>query len=195
MYIDETWDEVLSLPECEVTTVFLLKRHTLARLIKPLDIPHDGRPVVYRNSVKQSARRHMWYFVIEDCANNLMDLSKKHVGKPRDLKAKLQAALHITNTEGSEFTTEENGVGQIMLGLAFVNIVLLISTFVQIRKEYKHNDEWDTALIFLFSALLIESFHHLMTLIHLWYYASNGVGVPALTVLGDISEVSQTTMT
>ena len=53
----------------------------------------------------------MWYFVIEDCQNNLFELSKNHVGKPRDMRAKFQAAIHITNTGGSEFTTEENGVG------------------------------------------------------------------------------------
>jgi Rhodopsin-like GPCR transmembrane domain len=43
----------------------------------------------------------------------------------------------------------------------------------------------------LFVAIIIESAHHVFTLLHLWYYAYDGLGIKAFTVIGDIFEVKK----
>ena len=60
---------------------------------------------------------------------------------------------------------------------------------MKIKREYNTHDTWDKSLLFLFSAMAIEALHLICSLVHTLSYANDGVGLPVLSVIGDILEV------
>lgn len=69
----------------------------------------------------------MWYFVLEDCNQEFLN----SVGT-KNFKTRLQVDFHITNTDRSEFTTEDNGIGTLLGFLSIVNFLLLVLTLREI---------------------------------------------------------------
>lgn len=129
-------------------------------------------------------RQHMWFFALEDCNRKFYEAFPKKASK-----ARLLVDFHITNTNESEFTSEDDGIGVILAVLCGFNFLFLIITFMKIKREYNTHDTWDKSLLFLFSAMAIEAFHLIFSLGHTLSYANDGIGLPALSVIGDILEV------
>ena len=67
----------------------------------------------------------------------------------------------------------------------------MVRTIIILQKEYKENEELDSALFFLLIAMIVEVFHHVLNSIHFYSYSKNGYGIVGLTVLGDIFEVKK----
>lgn len=172
LYLDDKWEEVLRTPECEVLFSFYRKRYKLAEINDQVRISTDGEVLIFKGELNQVMRRHMWFFVLEDCNSKFVTAFPKHVNMARML-----IDLHIINSDGSEFTTEDNGIGSILVVLSLINFLFLMKTLSEIQREYKNHESWDLSLLFLFSAMGIEALHHVCNLVHTYIYASDGMGI------------------
>ena len=126
--------------------------------------------------------------MIEDCSGSIRN-SFKRLEKHYQSSARLYYDIHITNTDGVEFSTEENGTRSILAILFVIYAIGLAHTFSKISQEYRNHDEWDKALIFLFIAMIAETLQLLCQSLHFWKYGVDGIGIPFLYILGDAMEV------
>jgi len=86
----------------------------------------------------------------------------------------LQIDLHITNSNGSEFSSEETGIIYMVLILS-VAITMIFSFYLgKIKQDFKKNEELDWALAILIMVIGFEMLHNYLLLWHMTIYAYDG---------------------
>jgi hypothetical protein len=126
----------------------------------------------------------MWFFVVEDCSK---DFAKTF--ENLEDKAYIYFDFHILNSDGSEFTSEENGIETLIVFMSLLNIFFLGKVIYEIYLERRINEEWDYALILLLVAMIVEGLHNVFSLSHILRYSYNGKGFATLLVISDMLEV------
>ena len=100
VHLDEVWPDVLALEDCSA-------KNSLRKASIEFHINRDGSWTDFHNGyASQTARPHVWFFVLSDCYN----------GFPDDIE--LEYEMHFFNSDGSHFSFEEKG-------LIYPNLLLL----------------------------------------------------------------------
>jgi len=169
VYLDTNWDDIESLPACE--------RVSHRRTTGSVDLPVDGEWSKWvTGNLAQSIRPHVWYFVVQDCANNLA------------VSTRIKYEFTAIQEDGSHFSSEMSGTPSVLL-LQLIFYSVFSYYFVQAcRRFYVSFDGLHPVIWTLTSAVLLHLFAILLECIHLWSYSSDGQGFKALNVIGQMSE-------
>ena len=170
VYLDNDWEEVDSRDACS--------RSSLRRTTGTVDIPTNGEWSKWiTGNLAQSIRPHVWYFAAVDCKNNF------------NVPTKIRFELTATQANGSKFSAEVSGVLGILLVEMFVYGVFSFFFLRACLKFYRSNDGLHPVIWTLAAAVVLHALGIFCEFLHLWDYSSDGQGLKALNVLGQMSEI------
>jgi hypothetical protein len=125
----------------------------------------------------------LWFFAVDGCnefvKNKLKDIPE----------GKLQIDIRITNSNGSEFSSEETGIIYFIGFLSTVNTILLLYYYRILRLDEEKNEELNYPLAILVFSILLDNLRNYSYFVHLIAYAFNGFGITPLLLLSEICEV------
>ena len=170
VYLDNDWDEVDAKAPCS--------RSAMRRTTGTVNIPPNGEWSKWiTGNLAQSIRPHVWYVAAVDCKTNF--------ASPTRIKFEFSA----TQANGSEFSAEVSGV----LGILLCELVLyaIFSCFFlsACKKFYKSSDGLHPIIWTLASAVCLHLLSIFFEFLHLWDYSSDGQGIKALNVIGQMAEI------
>lgn len=90
---------------------------------------------------------------------------------------KLRVTFELLNSGESHFSSEESGIIYYIGFCCFITTFILIQSIKLIRKDYKKNEEIDSALVWLLVTISIEVLQNYFNFIHLISYSNNGYGI------------------
>ena len=111
---------------------------------------------------------HTWFFILSDCPKTLPAVTFKNM--------KFEYQLNILNSDGSEFSGDEQGLVWFNIIFSIVYTVAIIINFMKTRDYYRKEEEVDWAMVMLIAAMAFELFNFLSELFHQYLYAYNGYG-------------------
>ena len=169
VYIDSKWQDTLSETGCREKEAISKKQMGIA-------VPINGEwSNLVDGTISSNSRTHFWYFAISKC-----DLKEK---------VKLRIEMKFINSDGSEFSAEEQGLQYVYLIVLAIFLATLYGNLHRLYKKFKKNEDIEGNLLMLnvaigcqFAAILCEG-------LHIWVYAYNGYGVVVLDVFYQIFEV------
>jgi hypothetical protein len=171
IYLDDNWADVLSQESCQ-------SKVAEAKRVKNLDVPYNGEwSKEITGTLSQKAQAHVWYFALSDCEHRL------------ESKTRLKVEITLTNTEGSQFSLEEQGLEYLYpLLLAFFTAFLFGSTRKAFAR-YQQTDEFEGTQLALGIAISAAFLSLLLQCVHIWVYSYNGHGLIVVDFLSQALEV------
>lgn len=163
IYIDDKWDEALSLSSCEA-------KEELSKRQKTLKVPLNGEwsdPIF--GTLVQNLKTHFWYFTLSDC-----DILEK---------TKLKVEVTIYNINESHFSSEDYGLNYIFPIITAIFFCALYKNIVRLIKAFKKTDDLEGHLVMLNIAIGCQFLGLGFEVVHLWIYSYDGKGLIILHML------------
>ena len=162
-YTDQEWERAYQLDECS-------EKLKQSSKVFDVPIPTDGSWSVDKlRELSQKQRTYVWFFVLADCEKTLT----KYLTSGNKLKWEME----MTNSDGSQFSEEENGVLGPLVVIFLLLVVFFGNNFVKLYKFYNHEEGMDYPTLILLIALMCELFALGCEVIHLWSYSGDGKGL------------------
>ena len=159
---DTRWDEVLNQETCPA-------KSRLAKFEKTISIPTNGEWSSYVNgTLQQRARPFYWFFSLADCGRVLHDSHR------------IKVELTMLNTDGSQFSLEDAGLGYVYLGFFAAFSGCFSSALWALWKRFKQIDGVEPAGVLQGLAIACEMSGLLFEALHLWLYSYDGAGLTVL---------------
>ena len=169
VYIDKKWEDALSQQTCRA-------KDGITKRSLPLRVPLNGDwSDTITGSLTQSSRTHFWYFAISNC-----DLKDRQ---------KLRIEMRILNSDGSEFSAEENGMQYVFPIIMFIYFGALSGNIVRLVRRFQRTDDLETNLLVLNIAIGCQYLGIVCEVLHIWVYSYNGYGIVVFDVFYQALEV------
>lgn len=177
IYLDDNWNDVLSQDVCK-------SKLAEAKRVKNLSVPVNGEwSKEITGTLSQKARPHVWFFAVSDCDGALYG------------KARFRVEITVTNSDGSQFSLEEQGLEYMYTLLLVFFAVFLFNSTRRVLKRYRSTEEIEGPQLGLSIAVIAAFISLLMECLHLWVYSYNGRGLIVLDFMAQALEViSQLTL-
>lgn len=174
VYLDENWEDVLNTDNCK-------QKIDIAKRDKQLTLPTNAEwSNDISGSVSQKHRPHVWYFAVSDCENIIKE------------KIRVKIEMHMTNSDGSEFSVEEKGLDYFYPVLLVVYLLTLSGNMIRLIRTFKMTDEMETNLLIFNISIGCQFSGILCQIIHYSVYAYNGKGISVFDFLSQAFEVLAT---
>ena len=156
---DTHWDDVLNQDTCP-------SKRRLARFEEMIVIPTSGEWSQYTNgTLKQSARPYYWFFSLADCDRVLHDSHR------------LKVEVTMLNTDGSQFSLEDQGLGYVYLAFFVAFAVCFSSALLSLWRRFQKTEGLEPAGVLQGLAVAAEISGLMFEALHLWVYAYDGSGI------------------
>ena len=156
---DTRWEDVLNQETCDA-------KRRVARFEKEIELPTNGNwSVTVYGSLKQNVRPYFWFLSLADCKRSLLDSHR------------IRIEINITNTDGSHFSLEDQGLGYVYLFYFVAFTGLLSSSVVRLLNRFQKTDSIEPPLLILSIAVSSEISGLMFEALHLWLYSYDGTGI------------------
>jgi len=174
VYLDDNWDDVINADDCN-------EKLKIAKRNKQISIPTNGDwSEQITGAVSQKQSPHVWYFAISDCDNALND------------KQRIRVEMHLTNSDGSEFSVERKGLDYFYPMLLFIYLLTLSGNMMRLIRMFRKTDDLETNLV-IFNIAIASQFSGIFCqILHYWIYSYNGKGFSVLDFLSQAFELIAT---
>lgn len=172
IYIDDNWEDVLSQETCQ-------SKISEAKRVKNVFVPANGEwSTEISGTLSQKSRPHVWYFALSDCDRKL------------DSKTRLRVELTLTNTDGSQFSLEEQGLEYLYPLLLVFFTVFLFSSTRKVMEQYRRTEEIEGPQLILSLAISAAFSSLALQWLHILIYSYNGQGFGLLDFLAQSLEIT-----
>lgn len=169
IYIDTTWTDVPYLTDCK-------EKEHLSNREAILLVPRNGEwSNTIEGRLKQNVRTRFWYFALSTC-----DTQEKF---------KVRVEIHFLNSNGEEFSAEDNGLQYVYPMILMVYFMFLFRNMLSIVWKFEKSDDIAVTLVIFNGAILTQFGAIFFKVIHLWIYWYNGKGFLVFDILHQALEV------
>lgn len=156
---DTKWDDVLNQETCEA-------KKRMARFQPEVQIPTNGTWSDFSTGVlKQNVRPYYWFLSLADCKGVLTD------------SFRIKVEINITNTDGSQFSMEDQGLGFVYFAYFVAFIAMLSGSVVRLLNRFQKTDSLELPSMMVSIAVSSEISGLLFEALHLWVYSYDGSGI------------------
>lgn len=174
VYIDDNWDEVLEATDCKTKV-------DLARRERFFTLKTDGEwSETISGKLSQKLRSHVWYFAVSDCEGKLTE------------KTRIKVEMHFVNADGSEFSTEDEGLVYLYPILMVIYLIALSGNMIRLVKSFQKTNDLDSNLLFFNSSIGCQFSGIFFESLHLWIYSYNGKGISVFDFFSQALEIVST---
>ncbi|KAL4510615.1 hypothetical protein ABPG72_004769 [Tetrahymena utriculariae] len=138
--------------------------------------PRASEYYTFEGALTSRRRRHVWFFVIHDCSNQLSNLYAN----------KILLELEIYNVDKSHYPTDEGNFVLYYFILSGIFTYVFIRNLKTLQERYKRNDEMDWPLCLLEISVGLWALGNFFNFLHWLIYGYNGYGFFLFDLLSQI---------
>lgn len=147
IYLDDQLEEIASIDDCP-------RKIASAKKVQNFTVPLAGESTNIKGTFTQKTRPHVWYYALADCKGT----SKGH---------KLLVNIHLTGTDDSEFSIEEEGFIYLYPAVAIIFLISLSQNLLRMIQKFRKEDKFEPVSLFLNLAIFCDFAGIICKIIHL----------------------------
>lgn len=173
VFLEEAWLDTIDKVNCR-------SKLEGSSALRDVSITTDGEwSDAISGLLSQTSSGRAWYFVLAYCDNH------KYSEKWTRLKAELQ----ITNSDGSQFSLEDQHKVMDNLIYTAVFTLILIATIREVLQKQKRREPVETILAMVMASVGLACLAHGIKAIHLYFYSFDGSGLIIIDFFADSLEM------
>jgi len=174
VYLHDPWVSIIDQTSCHA-------KLSEASLVQDVSIPGNGEwSDVFTGMLTQSTSDRVWYFALADC-DRVSSTEKK--------RTRLRVDLQILNSDGSQFSLEDESQVKDHLILASMIIIVFLSNFWGFIQKWKSGESIETVQVMLILSILTSCMAELLKVAHVYVYSLDGSGLLVLDFFAESFEV------